>query len=108
LRACGAVFRRFVNPNAAILDAHAHAVATRRGYQPDYHITPRLLVVHSFAHAMIRQLSVDCGYSSSALRERLYLSESSDGGAMNGLLIYTGSPDSEGSLGAWCAWRIRI
>ena len=84
---------------AAILDAHATAVATRRGYQPEYHITPRLLVVHSFAHAMIRQLSVDCGYSSSALRERLYLSESSDGGAMNGVLIYTGSPDSEGSLG---------
>lgn len=48
---------------------------------------------------MIRQLSVDCGYSSSALREQLYLSESADSGAMNGVLIYTGSPDSEGSLG---------
>lgn len=84
---------------AKVLDDHAAALAARRGYQPDYHITPRLLVVHSFAHTMIRQLSIDCGYSTSALRERLYLSEAVDGGAMNGVLIYTGSPDSEGSLG---------
>lgn len=88
-----------VEERAAVLDAHAAAMAERRGYQPEYHITPRLLVVHSFAHAMIRQLSIDCGYSSSALRERMYLSESADGVAMNGVLIYTGSPDSEGSLG---------
>ena len=60
----------------------------------------RLLLVHSFAHAMIRQLSVDCGYSSTALRERLYIADPDDGSdSMNGVLIYTGSPDSEGSLG---------
>ena len=51
-------------------------------------------------HAMIRQLSVDCGYSASALRERLYAAEGTAGStAMNAVLIYTGSPDSEGSLG---------
>lgn len=83
---------------AAVLDAHAAAVAARRGYEREYSITARLLLVHSLAHAMIRQLSIDCGYSSSALRERLYLSGQS-AGAMNGVLIYTGSPDSEGSLG---------
>lgn len=84
---------------AALNDRH-HQIAAERGYEPDYDITPRLLLVHSFSHALLRQISFDCGYSSSALRERLYIAEpSDDADAMNGVLIYTGSPDSEGSLG---------
>ena len=70
-------------------------------YSRNYTITPRLLLVHSFSHALIRQISVECGYSASALRERLYVSEA-DGpraGHERSVLIYTGSPDSEGSLG---------
>jgi hypothetical protein len=75
-------------------------VAARRGYQREYLITPRLLLVHSFAHLFIRQLSLDCGYSASSLRERLFVSEPSGNvPAMQGLLVYTGSPDSDGSLG---------
>jgi hypothetical protein len=89
-----------VNDRAAALERRSAQVAAQRGYRRDYAITPRLLLVHSFAHAMIRQLSIDCGYSSSALRERLYVAEGEGGsGEMNGVLIYTGSPDSEGSLG---------
>jgi hypothetical protein len=85
---------------AAILEARSRDVAERRGYVRDYEVTPRLLLVHSFAHALIRQISIECGYSASALRERLYISEPGPGTpAMNGVLIYTGSPDSEGSLG---------
>lgn len=82
------------------LERRSAIVASERGYERDYTITPRLLLVHSFAHALIRTISVDCGYSSSSLRERLYVSEA-DGAlcSMNGVLIYTGSPDSEGSLG---------
>lgn len=57
----------------------------------------RYVLLHSLAHALIRQLCLEAGYSSSALRERIY----SDRGAqkMAGLLIYTASSDSEGSLG---------
>lgn len=85
---------------AAALEKRSQALAAERGYELEYSISPRLLLVHSFAHALVRQLSVDCGYSSSALRERLYIADPSQGaGAMNGVLIYTGSPDSEGSLG---------
>ena len=82
------------------LERRSAAVAAERGYVREYGITARLLLVHSFAHALIRTISIDCGYSSSALRERLYVSEP-DGlrPAMNGVLVYTGSPDSEGSLG---------
>ena len=85
---------------AAVLDRVSATVAARRGYTRDYSITPRLLLVHSFSHALIRQLSVDCGYAASSLRERLYVSEPVEGApAMSALLIYTGSPDSDGSLG---------
>lgn len=96
----------WINDNRSVqdrikkLERRSATIASERDYERDYTITARLLLVHSFAHAMIRTISIDCGYSSSSLRERLYVSEA-DGalGPMNGVLIYTGSPDSEGSLG---------
>lgn len=42
----------------------------------------------------MRQMSLDSGYSSASLRERIYSDEN-----MAGLLIYTSTPDSDGSLG---------
>lgn len=67
----------------------------QRGLHPiDRLPLPRLYLLHTFAHLLIRQLSLDCGYSSSSLRERIY-----SGDDMCGLLIYTASPDSDGSLG---------
>lgn len=61
-------------------------------------ITPRLLLAHSFAHALMRQLAIESGYSESSLRERLYvaLDAASD---MAGVLIYTATPDADGTLG---------
>ena len=35
-------------------------------------VTPRFIALHTLAHALVRQLTFDCGYSSSALRERIY------------------------------------
>jgi hypothetical protein len=57
----------------------------------------RYVLLHTLAHVLIRQLALDCGYSSSALRERIYCRTSDE--AMAGLLIYTASSDSDGSLG---------
>lgn len=89
-----------ISKRVHILETRSAAIANDRGYLRDYRITARLLLVHSFAHALIRTISIDCGYSSSALRERLYVSDADPlRPAMNGVLIYTGSPDSEGSLG---------
>lgn len=56
--------------------------------------TPRLIAIHTLAHLLMRQLVFESGYSSSALRERIYV-----GPDMAGLLIYTADGDSEGSLG---------
>jgi hypothetical protein len=58
----------------------------------------KYLLLHGFAHALINQLVFECGYSTAALRERLYVS--TDAAApMAGLLIYTAAGDSEGTMG---------
>lgn len=64
---------------------------------PPRRILPRTLVIHSLAHVLMRQLALTCGYPSASLRERLYVDEGEH--AMCGLLIYTATPDSEGTLG---------
>jgi hypothetical protein len=58
----------------------------------------RYLLVHSLAHILINQLIFDCGYSTAALRERLYVS-CDPAAPMAGFLIYTAAGDSEGTLG---------
>ena len=60
--------------------------------------TSRLLLAHTFSHLIMRQLSFDCGYDSSSLKERLYVSNEPEQ-KMCGILIYTAGGDSEGSLG---------
>lgn len=61
-------------------------------------LSPETLLVHTFSHLLIRQLAFECGYDSSSLRERLYVS-SAPNAEMAGLLLYTASGDSEGTLG---------
>jgi hypothetical protein len=63
----------------------------------------RFVLLHSFAHALIRQLAIECGYTSASISERIYSRNPDDGDPMAGLLIYTSAPDSEGTLGGLCA-----
>jgi hypothetical protein len=65
--------------------------------RPNRIITPRLMLIHTFAHALMRQLTLDCGYSSTALRERLYVETGNN--PMAGLLVYTATTDDDGTLG---------
>mgnify|MGYP000054675477 CR=1 FL=1 len=60
----------------------------------------RYILLHSFAHALMRELSLECGYAAASLRERIYAREPNEPfGAMAGILIYTAAPDAEGTLG---------
>ncbi|MDZ5721332.1 DUF1998 domain-containing protein, partial [Bacillus sp. SXabc123] len=52
------------------------------------------VLMHTLSHLLMKEMSLQCGYSSSALKERIYYNEK-----MSGILIYTGSSDQEGSLG---------
>ncbi|MEU3493655.1 DUF1998 domain-containing protein [Kitasatospora cineracea] len=56
--------------------------------------TPRFLLLHTLAHVLINEWSLDAGYPAAALRERLYVSDE-----MAGVLVYTATSDSAGSLG---------
>lgn len=60
----------------------------------------RYVLLHSFAHALMRQLSLECGYTAASIRERIYSRYAPDpADAMAGVLIYTAAADSEGTLG---------
>lgn len=72
-------------------------VASQRGLQ-GHPLTPRFVLLHTLGHLLINELVFTCGYSSASLRERLYVS-TTPGREMSGLLIYTASGDSEGTMG---------
>ena len=47
----------------------------------------------------MRELALECGYSATSIRERIYASLPGADVDMAGVLIYTAAPDSEGTLG---------
>jgi len=65
---------------------------------PPLDLSPRFILLHTFAHLVMNRLTFECGYSSASLRERLYISGSADA-PMAGVLIYTAAGDAEGTLG---------
>jgi hypothetical protein len=52
------------------------------------------VMLHSLSHMLITAVALDCGYAASSIRERIYASE-----AGYGILLYTATPDAEGTLG---------
>lgn len=69
------------------------------GRQNPRKISEKFLLLHTISHLLIKQLSFECGYNISSLKERIYCGEPADGKEMAGILIYTASGDSEGTLG---------
>ncbi len=54
------------------------------------------VLLHTLSHLLLQSLAMRCGYPTSSLRERIY---ADTGAGRFGVLIYTGSPDAEGTLG---------
>jgi hypothetical protein len=69
----------------------------RKEISPDKFSFPGLpyIMLHSLSHLLITTLSLECGYSASAIRERIYAGNISG----YGILLYTGASGSEGTLG---------
>jgi hypothetical protein len=86
-----------VNLAAALESAH---VAWRRDRElpPTSFPGSRYILLHSFAHLLINGLALECGYSSTSIRERIY-SSTTPATRMGAILLYTATPDSDGSLG---------
>src|SRR6266536_815348 len=83
------------------LEAHMQWRKARRMEDPARRYPGlRYVLLHSFAHALMHQLTLECGYTAASIRERIYaLSPEHEQGPMAGTLLYTAAPDSEGTLG---------
>ncbi len=54
------------------------------------------ILLHTLSHLLIQSLAMRCGYPASAIRERIYVDAET---GRFGILLYTGSPDAQGTLG---------
>ena len=61
--------------------------------------SPRYVLLHTLSHLLIRQLALECGYSGASIKERIYCTYPESEIKMAGILLYTSSSDSDGSLG---------
>lgn len=78
---------------------------TAKAVEPDDRLpAPRYWLLHTFSHALIREMAMSCGYGAASLTERIYgWSESPARSAAAGVLICTTSSDSDGTLGGLVA-----
>jgi hypothetical protein len=65
-------------------------------------LNPSFVWWHTLAHLLIRSLSLEAGYSSASIRERVYL-ELDETRHRGGILLYATQPGSEGTLGGLVA-----
>ena len=68
--------------------------AEERGWEVEEEFKPRYVLLHTLAHLLIRELSASAGYGAASIRERIYHSNTT-----NGILLFTASASSDGSLG---------
>ena len=80
------------------LQSNYNRVRQDRGQSPRQ-FSPKFVLIHTMAHLLINQLCFECGYGSAALRERIYCDAEDTSFPMSGVLIYTASGDSEGTMG---------
>ncbi len=87
-----------VKARAHLLSNRYLAAAEEHKRQVTREVTARMVLLHTLSHILINRLNYECGYSSASLRERIYVSQDKTH-PMAGILIYTSSGDSEGTLG---------
>jgi hypothetical protein len=78
----------------ALAQGHATWVEHRKHPRP-FPGGPYVLL-HTLSHLLVQSLAMSCGYPASSLRERIYADHLGD---RYGILLYTASPDAEGTLG---------
>jgi Domain of unknown function (DUF1998) len=78
----------------ALATGHQHWAKDRKS-QRSFPGGPYVLL-HTLSHLLIQTLAMRCGYPASSIRERIYADVLAQ---RFGILLYTGSPDAEGTLG---------
>ncbi len=77
-----------------LADGHARWAGDRQSPRP-FPGGPYVLL-HTLAHLLMQSLAMRCGYPATSIRERIYVDTPA---RRYGLLLYTASPDAEGTLG---------
>ena len=67
----------------------------KHGARPQFPGGPYILL-HTVAHLLIQSLALRCGYPAASIRERIFVDAAA---ARQALLLYTATPDAEGTLG---------
>jgi len=74
------------------------------GKTKNYSFNPTFVWWHTLSHRLIKALSIDSGYSSASIRERVYIAiDKTRGNAYGGVLLYTSQRGGDGSLGGLIA-----
>ncbi len=87
-----------VRERVAIIEGRNRDLHDRWGIAPSREVSAGFMLLHVLAHALINQLALDAGYPAGSLRERIYTDPGN-----HGVLIYTATTDSAGSLGGLIA-----
>lgn len=93
IKACDEIEKR-----ANYINKKYNNILKKRGHH-GRKITSKFLLLHTLAHLIIKEVSFKCGYSTTALRERIYCNTCDQDYNMSGILIYTANGDSEGTMG---------
>lgn len=99
------ILDKWINSNKLIRDRVQPIINNYHNFDSafnkDIEVNPKLILIHTFSHLIIKELEYLCGYPSTSIQERLYVSENPN---MNGVLIYTiaGSEGSYGGLTSLC------
>ena len=99
------ILDKWINSNGLIRDRVQPVINNYNNFDSAFNknieVNPQIILIHTFSHLIIKELEYLCGYPSTSMQERLYVSENPN---MNGVLIYTiaGSEGSYGGLTSLC------
>ncbi|OPH83128.1 DUF1998 domain-containing protein [Nitrobacter vulgaris] len=98
-----------------VVDRAGKLVAGVKNYESRHNVKQQFpsvpyILLHSLSHALMEEISLDCGYPLSSLKERVYAiaSREADQSDRFGILIYTASAGAQGTLGGLTEIAIRI
>lgn len=82
------------------MDAYPNHVFRDPAFRDE--LDPLFVQWHSLSHLLMRAISIESGYSSASIRERIYI-ENNHNGQRAGILLYATQPGTEGTLGGLIA-----
>jgi hypothetical protein len=65
---------------------------------------PEYVLLHTLSHLLMHTISLECGYPAASIKERIY----NDGDVGYGIMLYTASSDSHGTLGGLASTALSI